>query len=106
MSRFRQDPPEVRRQRNTARYRRERERFLTAHPFCAWCRKQGLTVGAEELDHIEPCWKAPKRFWDRSNWQGLCRECHELKTLDEFYERNPKDPVVLELEEFTRELIP
>ena len=49
------------------------------------CAEQGLTVGAEELDHIVPVKTDANvhSFFDESNWQGLCRSCHEFKTADE-----------------------
>ncbi len=73
---------EVRAARRTARYQRARAAFLESNPLCAECRRQGFTAGADELDHIEPV-EAGGPFWDESNWQGLCRPCHEAKTAAE-----------------------
>ena len=73
----------IRRLRGTGRYKRLRKRILTAEPLCRPCRKAGLTMGAQELDHIVPAHKAPKRFWDRSNLQPICRACHEKKSSEE-----------------------
>ena len=56
---------------------------LTAEPLCRPCRKAGFTVGADELDHIVPAHKAPKRFWDLSNLQPICRSCHSEKSSNE-----------------------
>ena len=74
---------QVRKHRNTARYKRARQRFLRAHPFCQHCQKEGVTEEATELDHIIPAWRKPERFWDESNWQGLCRAHHERKSMRE-----------------------
>lgn len=40
-------------------------------------------MGAEELDHIVPAYKAPKLFWKLSNLQPICRACHEKKSSKE-----------------------
>lgn len=73
---------EVRAARRTARYQRARAAFLAANPLCAECGRHGRTVGADELDHIVPI-EDGGEFWDESNWQGLCRPCHEAKTAAE-----------------------
>ena len=73
--------------RDTNRYRRERSAYLRSHPLCAECARQGRTVAATELDHITPYRKRPELFWDKSNWQGLCRACHERKTAAEHTRR-------------------
>ncbi len=77
------DGSKIRRQRSTGRYQNARRQFLIMNPLCTECAKLGFTVAATELDHIVPVSREPERFWDTSNWQALCRMCHELKTLDE-----------------------
>ena len=74
---------DVRAARGTPRYKRARRRFLAQNPLCAQCRADGITVAATELDHIKPAHTHPDLFWDRTNWQGLCRACHEAKTAAE-----------------------
>ena len=32
------------------------------------------------VDHIIPHRGDPELFWDRSNWQALCKNCHDRKT--------------------------
>ena len=76
-------PYERRTPRDLTRYRRERARYLSAHPLCAECERKGLTVAATELDHITPYKKRPDMFWDTDNWQGLCQPCHMSKTASE-----------------------
>ena len=73
-------PKDVRKLRNSTIYRKRRRDFLNRFPLCATCREKGLTVLAEELDHIKPVEQDPEGFWDESNWQGLCVECHIDKT--------------------------
>ena len=72
-----------RKERTTWRYQVERRRFLAANPLCAECDRNGIVMPAAELDHIVPASKAPERFWDQENWQGLCVECHLAKTAKE-----------------------
>ena len=74
---------EVRKARSTSRYQRFRKRILHIEPLCRPCRSNGLTVGAEEIDHIVPVYRAPDRFWDTGNVQPICRSCHESKTAEE-----------------------
>ncbi|MEP9348554.1 HNH endonuclease signature motif containing protein [Xanthobacter sp. KR7-225] len=50
----------------------ERTAFLKAHPTCARCPSPATVV-----DHKAPHRGDHKRFWDRSNWQPLCRPCHD-----------------------------
>ena len=53
------------------------------HPLCRPCAANGFTVAAAEIDHIVPVKHAPDRFLDASNWQPICRPCHEVKTATE-----------------------
>lgn len=69
--------------RKTARYQKQRIQFLWAHPLCAGCEKNRIVREAREIDHVIPASKAPELFWDTSNWQALCRACHENKTAAE-----------------------
>ncbi len=64
-------------------YRSKRLFFLRMHPLCRPCAAQGFTVAAVEIDHIVPVKEAPDRFLDSSNWQPICRSCHEEKTAGE-----------------------
>ena len=74
---------EIRQLRSTAAYKRARANFLAGKPLCAMCEEEGIVTLAEELDHKEPCHGNVGLFWDQSNWQGLCRNCHILKTQEE-----------------------
>lgn len=75
----------------TSAWQRAREGFLRAHPLCADHQARGMSVAATVVDHI----KAPRLkeatasgdaaridearglFWDRTNWQPLCKACHD-----------------------------
>jgi len=58
-------------------WQQARLQFLKEHPFCAHCRERGLFVAATVVDHITPHNGDPRLFWDRSNWQPLCKPCHD-----------------------------
>lgn len=63
-----------------ARWRKARKRFLAVHPFCQNCLKHGRYVKAVVVDHKIPHRGDPALFWDESNWQSLCKKCHDEKT--------------------------
>lgn len=66
------------------RWQQERQRFLQANPLCVVCRDvhQRVTV-ATEVDHIRPHEGDLALFWDRDNWQPICREHHQAKSARE-----------------------
>ena len=66
-----------------SRWNKARIRFLKAHPLCVECQKQGRLVKAAVVDHIVPHRGDAKLFWDESNWQSLCKNCHDHKTMTE-----------------------
>ena len=71
-----------------SRWQRESKQFLQSHPLCAECMKQGRYTKATVVDHIKPHRGDPKLFWDRTNWQSLCKPCHDDKTWNE--DSNPE----------------
>ena len=58
---------------------------LARHPLCRDCAELKLVVAATEVDHIVPHRGDRARFWDRSNWQSLCKPCHSRKTAREVF---------------------
>ena len=66
-----------------SRWKRERKRFLKVHPLCEYCKKQGKFVKASVVDHVVPHRGDEQLFWDESNWQALCKNCHDSKTMTE-----------------------
>ena len=54
---------------------RSREEFREKHPLCAICLEKGLLVPSEVVDHIIPV-AVCSDFWDKTNWQALCRKCN------------------------------
>ncbi len=66
----------------TRRWAHARRAYLMdpAHVLCAHCLALGDLTPATEVDHIQPHRGDRRLFWDRANWQPLCKSCHSLKT--------------------------
>ena len=73
------------------RWQLAREDHLRRHPLCVMHQERGELVPASIVDHVEApklgeakasgdparisaAWKL---FWDRGNWQSLCKHCHD-----------------------------
>ncbi len=65
------------------KWQRARKQYLKAHPLCVRCKADGKMVRATVVDHIVPHRGDEKLFWDESNWQALCKRCHDTKTMTE-----------------------
>ena len=65
------------------RWRKASKDFLTHHPLCVKCREEGKFVKATVVDHVIPHRGDQKLFWDRANWQPLCKKHHDRKTGSE-----------------------
>lgn len=71
-------------------WRKARAAFLANHPFCQCTRSECghspeigcLDVSTAIVDHIIPRTKGGAT-WDQSNWQRLCKRCHDRKTQQE-----------------------
>lgn len=73
------------------RWQKAREQWLAEHSACVECRKGGRVVRATVVDHViahrlgdalasgDAEWiaRARRLFWDRGNWQSLCKPCHD-----------------------------
>ncbi|WP_207779294.1 HNH endonuclease signature motif containing protein [Zavarzinia aquatilis] len=57
--------------------------FLASHPLCRECGEIGRVTPATEVDHIQPHRGDQGLFWDRTNWQPLCKSHHSAKTARE-----------------------
>ena len=66
-----------------AKWRKARLQFLIANPLCVQCRAAGRVTAATVVDHIVPHRGDKARFWDRANWQALCKPHHDSKTAIE-----------------------
>lgn len=58
------------------RWRNYRRTFLRAHPLCADHALRGMVVAATVVDHIIPHRGDDALFWDVTNHQSLCANCH------------------------------
>lgn len=67
----------------TSAWQRARDGYLRAHPLCVRCEGAGLVEAATVVDHIKPHRGDKVLFWDRNNWQSLCKACHDRKTATE-----------------------
>lgn len=59
------------------RWQQARERFLSAHPLCCYCTREGRVGAATVVDHREPHRGDQRLFWDETNWQSLCKTHHD-----------------------------
>ena len=59
------------------RWQQARKQFLQENPFCADHRQRGKKVLATVVDHKIPHRGDERLFWDRTNWQSLCKQCHD-----------------------------
>ena len=71
--------------------------FLRKHNYCLRCESEGIVTRATVVDHRVPprlaeanesgiesrIEEAFKLFWDRDNWDELCKPCHDNKTATE-----------------------
>lgn len=63
-----------------AQWNKARLRYLKVHPLCVQCKVKGQLTKATVVDHITPHRGDQERFWNQSNWQALCKSCHDRKT--------------------------
>ncbi|WP_283149743.1 HNH endonuclease [Silvimonas soli] len=64
-------------------WRKARAAWLRKHPLCVECEQQGVLIAATVVDHIKPHKGDMALFWDRDNWQSLCKSHHDRKTATE-----------------------
>lgn len=58
------------------KWRQARAGYLMAHPLCVYCKRDGRVTAASVVDHIKPHRGDMALFWNRTNWQSLCAQCH------------------------------
>lgn len=63
-----------------SRWQTARKQYLMQNPLCVDCEKHNLVTAARVVDHIVPHQGDQTLFWDRENWQGLCKSHHSQKT--------------------------
>lgn len=79
------------------KWQKARADYLAEHPLCVECARNNIVTAATEVDHIIPhklkdaldsgnatlIEQAQHLFWNRKNWQGLCKPDHSRKTARE-----------------------
>ncbi len=65
------------------KWRTARENWLKLHPLCVHCKGVGILTAATEVDHVRAHGGDMALFWDKDNWQSLCKSCHSKKTYEE-----------------------
>ena len=55
-------------------WKRIRDKYAAAHPFCELCFQRGIIVPTEEIHHKKPLSEGGTH--DRSNLIALCKSCH------------------------------
>lgn len=72
----------------STRWQRASKKYLESHPLCVKCAADGRYIKATVVDHVIPHRGDQILFWDQSNWQALCKKCHDKKTWTE--DKNPE----------------
>ncbi|WP_242848734.1 HNH endonuclease [Syntrophomonas palmitatica] len=83
LKRYNKERPNVGERGYDSRWRRASKLFLKANPLCRHCQREGKLIAAEVVDHIVPHRGDQTLFCDESNWQPLCKKCHDRKTRTE-----------------------
>jgi 5-methylcytosine-specific restriction enzyme A len=60
-------------------WEQRRLHHLRHNPLCVMCKAEGKYVQAAVVDHIIPHKGNQELFWDESNWQSLCKPCHDSR---------------------------
>ena len=63
-----------------SKWQRVSKEYLARHPLCVKCLEAGRVTQATVVDHVKPHRGDKRLFWDESNWQPLCKPCHDRKT--------------------------
>ncbi|MGI9564500.1 HNH endonuclease [Pseudomonas fulva] len=59
------------------KWQKARERYLLDNPLCVYCGRSGRVTAASVVDHVIAHRGDMTLFWDQSNWQSLCKPCHD-----------------------------
>lgn len=59
------------------KWQKAREGFLRSHPLCVMCEAEGRVAAATVVDHRIPHRGDQALFWDKGNWQALCKPHHD-----------------------------
>lgn len=59
------------------RWKQARLQHLNEHPLCVLCEQEGRATVATVVDHRIAHRGDMTLFWDRSNWQSMCKAHHD-----------------------------
>ena len=74
------DRPSAAKRGYGSKWQRVSKAYLRKHPLCVKCLEQGKYVTATVVDHIVPHRGDHYLMWSDTNWQALCKPCHDRKT--------------------------
>lgn len=77
------DRPSASKRGYGSKWQRVSKAYLRKHPLCVKCMEQGRYTMATVVDHIIPHRNDSTLMWSESNWQALCKPCHDCKTGNE-----------------------
>lgn len=77
------DRPSAAKRGYGSKWQRLSKAYLRKHPLCVKCLAQRQFTTATVVDHIIPHRGNPHLMWNESNWQALCKPCHDRKTGSE-----------------------
>lgn len=69
--------PSARQRGYTWKWDKARVTYLSHHPLCIMCEREGRVTAAKVVDHIIPHKGDQSLFWDKANWQSLCKPHHD-----------------------------
>lgn len=82
------DRPSAAKRGYGSKWQRVSKAYLRKHPLCVKCQAEGRYVQATVVDHVISHRGDKNLFWNESNWQALCKSCHDKKTWTE--DNNPE----------------
>ena|SRR5215216_2743747 len=59
------------------KWQQARAGYLAKHPLCVMCKADGMVRLATVVDHKVAHRGDQGLFWDRNNWQSLCKPHHD-----------------------------
>jgi len=68
---------------DTKWWKDNRKAHLAEYPLCAECQKAGRVTAARVVHHLKPHKGDERVFRDRSQWESLCKSCHDKHTAEE-----------------------
>lgn len=77
MASWRSDKQTASQRGYNSRWRKARESYLKSHPLCVLCLQQDKVEAATVVNHKIPHKGDQKLFWDKNNWESVCKTHHD-----------------------------